>query len=245
MSHLASPGDQEMRRVAVIGSDLVAVGFDTTSGTSEVAVWTSSDGQVWIREPLVGAPIEPGDQEARTLASSSDGTLVIAGSSTVDGDRDAAVWVRTNGTWTSSTSQSLKGPGDQHIDAVIAGGPGFIATGRDGNNAAIWVSSDGLKWDLAEGGDTVFGGLGSREILAVAPGVPGYVAIGTKTLNGVTTGSVWASSDGTTWSRLPPSLIQALTFPGKQQDLIAYGDELVAVGRGRNADAEVWIASPA
>ncbi len=243
MTYLASPHDQEMRRVAVIGSDLVAVGFDTADGRSDAAVWTSSDGLDW-REATAEVLGGKGDQEARTLALSGD-TLVIAGSSTVAGNRDAAVWVRANGTWTSSTSASLKGPGDQHIDDVIAGGPGFIATGRDGSTAAIWVSSDGLNWDLAGGGDTVFGGAGSREIFAVAPGGPGYVAIGTKTLKGVSTGAVWTSIDGTTWSRLPPTRIEALTFPGKQQDLIAYGDELVVVGRGRHADAEVWIASPA
>lgn len=243
-SSLIGPGDQEMRRIAVVGNELVAVGFDTASGTSNVAVWTSPDGREWSRQPSVGALSGPGDQEARTLASSGD-TLVIAGSTAVGQNRDAMVWVRRAGVWSSSSSASFGGPDDQHIDNVIVGGPGFIATGRDGSDGAIWISSDGLEWRSAAGD---FGGPGTREVLAVAPSGAGYLAIGTETLGGATYGAVWTSPDGIRWSRAPGDQIPVLTDLGKQQDLVPYGEGLVAVGRagrGGHADAEVWIASPA
>lgn len=246
LSGLAGPGDQVMRRVGVVGSELVAVGFDTETHTSDVAVWMSPNGQTWTRQPVTPAWGGTADQESRALASSG-ATLVLAGSSTLSGNRDAAIWVRTDGVWSSSPSVSLSGPGDQHIDDLIAGGPGFIATGQDGNSAAIWVSSDGLSWQLASGGEGVFGGDGSREIFGVGPGGPGYVAIGTETAGGVTNGAVWTSADGNTWVRVPATEIPPLTYVGKPQDLIPYGEELVAVGRtgrGGHAAAGVWIARP-
>ena len=50
---LGGPGDQEVLRVTVLKSGIttgfVAVGTSTLIGDSDAAVWTSVDGQTWVR----------------------------------------------------------------------------------------------------------------------------------------------------------------------------------------------------
>ena len=71
-------------------------------------------GPSWRREAL---PL-PGDQ--RILAATMrDEALIMVGSSTSErGDLDAAIWIRTNGAWTSIDDDALRAPGDQQIEAV-------------------------------------------------------------------------------------------------------------------------------
>src|SRR5439155_3595386 len=62
-----------------------------------------------------------------------------------------AAWSRVTG------SKALGGPGDQWMQKAIEGGPGLIAVGAASNgsddDAAIWTSTDGVRWQRATGSD--------------------------------------------------------------------------------------------
>jgi hypothetical protein len=84
--------DQEMRSVAAVGPGLVAVGYDTSGGDQDAAVWTSFDGLTWSRVPhdelVFGGE---GDQIIRAVTIGGPG-LVAVGTDYRHGDQDAAVW---------------------------------------------------------------------------------------------------------------------------------------------------------
>src|SRR4029079_4541138 len=72
--------------------------------------------------------------------------------------------------------------------------------------AAIWTSTNGTDWTLAQ--STSLGGAGDQEINRVlttkpVPGsnVPAIVAGGSSTVNGDEDAAIWYSTDGTTWNR--------------------------------------------
>jgi Protein kinase domain len=248
---LSAIGDQVMRRVAKTDSGLVAVGYDTSGGDSDVSVWTSPDGRHWA-QVSAGVFKGAGNQEARTIAESGT-TMVIAGSSITDGEVDAAVWRSKKGAWVRSHALALRGPGDQVVDEVIAGGPGFIAVGYDSSggdmDGAIWTSTDGLGWETVAT-DSVLGGPGDQEVVTVSPWGTGFVAVGTEQVGSDVNAAVWTSPDGTTWARTSPTSLgmSALTGIGRQEvsDLVPFGEMLIAVGRegrGEHDDAAVWIAT--
>jgi hypothetical protein len=123
---------------------------------------------------------------------------------------------------------------DQGMNSVVAGGPGLVAVGLDGEygegrDAAIWSSIDGRTWSRVPHEDGVFGG---AWIDAVTVGGPGLVAVGgtTRGVDGVDA-VVWTSVDGIAWSRIPHD---ESIFGGVEDqymsDVTAGGPGLVAVG---------------
>jgi hypothetical protein len=136
------------------------------------------------------------------------------------------------------------GRGTQWMESVTAGGPGLVAVGSDGSNAAVWTSADGTTWNRVPHDDAVFGGSGATTMLSVTMGGPGLVAVG---YEGSRFGgpepdalaAVWTSADGLTWSRVP---LDESIFGGWMKGVTAGGPGLVAVG-AEGSGAAVWTSA--
>ena len=127
------------------------------------------------------------------------------------------------------------------IEAVTAGGPGFVAVGRGciGEaptcEAIVWTSVDGRTWVRAPASDATdigaYFGMSGPEIgmFDVAAGAPGVVAIGYAARPDLEA-TIWFSPDGVTWERIPlvldalgtdaggfitPSRVNAVTWDGR------------------------------
>lgn len=93
-----------------------------------------------------------------------------------------------------------------------------------------------LQWSRVPHDETVFGGVGQQQILSVAAGGPGLVAVGVSgpgvgEFSGNRDAAVWTSPDGLTWSRAPHD-DDVFGGPGSQEvsSVTAGGPGLVAVG---------------
>jgi hypothetical protein len=150
----------------------------------------------------------------------------------------------------------------QEMLSVTSRGPGLVAVGlsgvgpsgvdRDGTDAAVWTSSDGITWSRVPHDMDVFGG-GKIEMRSVTVGGPGLVAVGLDGSGYIEDwdAAVWTSVDGITWSRVPHDL--DVFGPGEMRSVTAGGPGLVAVGQegigysdetGRpgRQDAAVWTS---
>jgi len=129
------------------------------------------------------------------------------------------------------------------VTDVVQGGPGFIAVGSDNSRgaraAAIWTSTNGMTWVRIPLDTAIFPD--NSVITAVVRGGPGFIAVGMKpTMMG--SGTVWTSSDGTTWA------IAAEGFGGnlnaRINDVVATSSQVIAVGSitvdGLGEQAVVW-----
>jgi len=127
---------------------------------------------------------------------------------------------------------------------VTVGGPGFVAVGVGGSESVdgvVWSSTDGLEWVRAPGDEAAFGGEGEQWITNVAAGESGLVAVGSEHTDDHDA-AVWASTDGSTWVRVPHDEV---TFGGdgdqEMADVAAGGPGFVAVGSDGDLPA-VWTS---
>ena len=243
--------------VVVGGPGLVAVGAADGSYFTDAAVWTSVDGDTWVRvgdDPVVfgdesSVDGAEGNQVIIDLASGSLG-LVAVGADGKPGDYDAAVWVSADGlTWERVPHDEavFGGEGDQVMRSVVQTEDTAVIVGKSRGRAAVWVSNDGRDWTRAmidgtpDGIETELSAMSD-----VALGGPGLVAVG-----GVGFEShpaVWLSADGTMWSRLPESIGPADTGAGDggstvdPMTLVAAGESgLVAIDPSV-AGPVVWVS---
>ena len=109
--------------------------------------------------------------------------------------------------------------------ALVGSDRGFLLSNGD-----VWSSADGLDWQLLAS-RTDNPDLGHGEMLGVAAGGPGYVAVG----NG---NSAWYSTDGSEWSlaqvpQPPTQFFESQGFAAPEVDMrgiAVAGDKLVAWG---------------
>ena len=116
-----------------------------------------------------------------------------------DGSGDAGVWTSPDGVIWSQVPHDeavFGGDGDQVMWGVTAGGPGLVAVGWDesGSDAVVWTSRDGISWSRVPHDEAVFGRRGDQEMLGVAAGGPGLVAVGWDNLGGFTDTAVWVAT---------------------------------------------------
>jgi hypothetical protein len=180
---------EEIAEPAPGGPSLVAVGFDTSGGDRDAAVWVSSDGESWS---LVGSgepPFElPGDQELVDLADTG-GLLIAVGSDESEGEQEGALWLSEDGvSWTRLGDESpFQGAGDQSVTRIVAperapeGAPRIIAAGFDGSNAALWYSDDGQAWIRDPDPDGAFAGTGDQSITSLGVRGTPVLAVGIDT----------------------------------------------------------------
>jgi hypothetical protein len=187
--------------VAAGGPGLAAVGSDVSGGFPEVpadaSIVTSSDGATWT--PVAATP----GFKAATMGgvAAAGATLVVVGQ---ESSGAPVVWTSTDGrAWPRAVTSGL--PTDAEVRDVITGGPGVIAVGREGGNAASWTSSDGRAWHQAPAS----GALAGARMLHVVATSHGFIAIGTVSDG---SGAAWTSPDGTSWTKLDlgPSFAGAL-----------------------------------
>jgi hypothetical protein len=262
---LNKESDQWIRDAARVGSQLVAVGSSGGALEADAALWQSKRGRLWTFQD--GAvPPEEGVEEMTGVVMSPEGPLVVGGF--VDGpqDQDAAVWTTETPPFVERLEDpDLGGPGDQQINALVKGGPGYVAVGEetiDGDtNAVIWTSTDASDWDRVNSPDA-FIGEGAQSMYAVAVSDVGLVAAGTDVLlagideaepNGHWDAAVWTSIDGEDWIRLPgndPSM-STLADQGRQEikGLLSIEGGFLALGAEGESlsdwDGRVWIGTPA
>lgn len=176
--------------------------------------------ETWSRIRL-DPPLKGGVAPRFLLAG--PGRLVAAG---VHGQLESGpvtIWTSSDGaTWTRTPAHDLDGV----ILDMRSGGPGFIATGYEGQRP-IWTSEDGVSWSRLPGRIGTSG-----DIFAVAPGGPGLVAVGSFP-------GAWFSSDGETWERASVPPVPSDVYLGDDgdhpqvylSDVAEGADRLVAVGQ--------------
>lgn len=173
--------------------------------------------------------------------------------------------------WTEAAVPAAAGRPDGVVEAVTAGGPGFVAVGRGCVTTidppicegVVWTSTDGRTWARGPASDATDTGAvfstGGPEIgmFDVAAGTPGVVAIGYAARPNLQA-TIWFSPDAASWERIPLGLDGAGTAPGDRLAVRVYavtwdGRQFVAVGEdrsdfnGRNfakaqARAAVWTS---
>jgi hypothetical protein len=130
---------------------LVAGGFDTGDGL-DAAIWLSTNGTDWteVNQAQLGGN---GDQSINRILTTkevegSDVPLIVAGgTSTVDGDEDAAIWYSNDAThWNRevSTAAALGGQNEQSVNTISQRGSTIVAVGSDASagdqNAGVWTA---------------------------------------------------------------------------------------------------------
>ena len=243
--------------VAMGGPGLVVGGADDGSYFTDAAVWTSTDGDTWLRvgdDPAVfgdesSADGIDGNQVIIDLASGSLGVVAV-GADGKPGDYDAAVWISADGlVWerVPHDEEVFGGEGDQVMLSVVQTENAAVIVGKSGEHATVWVSNDGREWTraLIDGSSD---GIGSEPsaMSDVALGGPGLVAVGGAGFE--SRPAVWLSADGTMWSRLPDPLGGGATgvedggLTVNPVTLVAAGESgLVAIGPS-TAGPVVWTS---
>jgi hypothetical protein len=170
----AAFADAEVTGIAALGDKLVAVGWLGTAQlhTGGVA-WTSSDGEKWTRidDPAFN------DAAAASMIVSPFGGLLAVGS---DIEKKAALaWLTSDGQhWQRVTTGDYGDRRNLWMTDVAAVGDRVIAVGSSQAtqraSGTSWVSADGVTWEQAHPAPI----LEQLELLAVAAGGPGAVAVG-------------------------------------------------------------------
>ncbi len=246
-------GNQLMHGVTDASGSLWAFGHNATGLSLDAAVWQSGDGRIWTRLSA-GSFDGSGHEEMLSGTAFQEGLVVVGYDTSSSGDRDAAVWVETGGSWSRVTDSSLGGVGDQWMNGIVAGGPGLVAVGVDSSggddSAAVWTSADGTSWDRVPTDESVFGGTGAQRMQAVVKVGSALVAGGlSQTLEGDTNGAIWLSGDGVHWIRQGPETPAASALGGLGQQrinsLVVSRGRLVAVGtktRSQDDQGAAWSA---
>jgi hypothetical protein len=250
-SGLHDLGNQLMHRVVRGPEGLLAVGHVVTGESIDARVWESGNGVVWttLGTSSFGGP---GHEEMFDAAALGAEVFSVGFITTDAGDRDAAVWVESGGGWSRLDQDSLGGPGNQQINAVLPAGPGLVAVGTDGAggdlDAAVWTSTDGRTWTRVPHVEATFGGRRTQWMTALTVFDSTIVAAGySETAAGDSNGAIWLSTDGTNWTRQGPVASSPLGGQGRQRinGLVVLGQKLIAVGsetRALDDQGAVWIA---
>jgi hypothetical protein len=159
--------------------------------------------------------------------------------------------------WAQAIVPDATGRPVGRIEAVTAGGPGFVAVGRgclsrpngdvDRCEAIVWTSTDGRAWDRAPASDaldigTYFATSGPEiGMFDVAAGGPGVVAIGYAARPDMQA-TVWFSPDGVSWDRVALDLgspeAETVFRPDTRVDVVAWtGERFVVAGVDRSDGA--------
>lgn len=209
--------NQEAFDVTQFNDELVIVGYTTTaSGDEDAAVWVRS-GDSWIspHQSLEAA----GDQRMISVAVGERGLVAVGTESTPQGD-DAVVWTSSDGlNWNRVADTACQAPCDQGIFSKVFGRPGdqqmYTVTnvgssivvggvsGRpdEGTDAAVWVSGEGVPWELEDSNDVaaaVFGGTGEQQIKSLVVFKGRIVAVGSAKRLRDDGAEAW-------WARVPSS----------------------------------------
>ena len=220
--------------------------------------WTSPDGRSWEPAPLVGQELLPaaGPPRPATLLGAGSTAVVVGAVEDPDG-ADAAVWISLSGEpWErSSPSEAVfGGDGTQVVLAAAQLGSDLVAVGTDTDDAGdvdavVWSTGAGGGWRRsAESPEDGLSGPGDQHAVDLAPTRDGALVIGWEAGPSGERAAAWNLVDGEAepvkpgtgpalvWQRVSPD--EALGGPGEQRldDVVTFGDELVAVGSSHRPD---------
>ena len=275
------------------GPVLVALGESWKAADDpavQPAIWTSVGGLVW--EPADASAMGSA-ATGWDIGIIAGGSGFVAYGRAAPSERTPTTWGRGVGPvaiWTSRDGRTWKRVGDPgfgpsaEIICVAAAGSALIAYGQEGGviggeysqawksywvyaphwgHAAVWTSSDGLRWRKAEG----FHALDSGKTPASDPKLPGdttvfsvtrvggrWVALGVRTVSqaetesaGLTSGRsgrllLWTSADAERWT---PYLGDPLVDGYALSPPVASQGRLLVVGRDEGLGrACAWSARP-
>ena len=173
--------------MTVGGPGLVAVGGayvgDPNDPTTEVAIWTSSDGRSWTR--VKGPALGPG--ELHKVGTTVGGLIAFGGDGT-----EGAIWTSPDGTdWSRAAVPSGFAPWDVTLAESDGALLAFdVRTEADDSPIDEWRADSLTQWTRL---GTLPHSAGQR-LAQVVHGPTGWVASG---------GVFLASTDGVTWSVVP------------------------------------------
>jgi hypothetical protein len=187
---LPLPGDERILGATTRDEAVVMVGSSTSEqGDLDAAIWIR-EGDAWTSiddDALRGT----GDQQIEAVTVSAADEFVAVGWTDTNGEIDAAVWTSSDGQdWdrVSGSGTALTTDGDQRMSSVASAGPNLVAAGTSevagpGIDVAIWLSTDGILWELAPAASS--GGDGSERIAALVALRPDRVlAAGSRGMGG-------------------------------------------------------------
>ena len=132
-------GHQRADSVAVVGTRVVAVGVDRKARANiDAAVWISDDGMAWQRVTHEDAAL--GEGEMWDVTVGGPGFVSVGFIGTALTNSDAAVWTSIDGVIWDRVPHDEDLFGGVEMWSVAAGGPGLVAVGSDGPDAAVWTS---------------------------------------------------------------------------------------------------------
>ena len=233
------------------GPGLVAVGTEFGGRWADpAAVWTSVDGITWSRVPHGDAlggqlDVRDGDRWMSSATVGGPGLVAVGGNRSADPVTEVAaeVWTSVDGVTWSRVPQDEAIFGRGEMSNVTAGGPGLVAVGSDGSDAAVWVAAT-----EAEAVEVAGDGVDVGQPLPVAPGSVFRIDPETNEFIAIQTGlgdvsprvvvgegAVWAVERG---GRALAQIDPETNSVARTVEIVGDTIEGVAIGEG-----SVWVTS--
>lgn len=260
-ANVAATAFGDGRFVAVGGS--VTGMVNPTPDQYRGAVWTSSDGELW--EPVDGPDGFTGLNFSTVAWDGS--TFLAIGYRVNPPAADGTYLAERPESWSSTDGVSWqpggKFPQDANVGTLLAGGPGWVASGvifsggkdpvPQTTRPVIFTSADGATWSTVDLPDTGSGHIGDLTAL----GGGGFLAIGCE-LPGAANATgeacvtrLWRSDDGLTWTHGPILDVELGDIVATPHGFLASGHDPAAGGPGvgsgslyTSPDGETWSAVP-
>lgn len=228
-----------VQHVAYGRAGFLALGFRQEGGEgglhfAEAYAWMSLDAETWdeVAPPPLG--FIPDD-----LWVSPTGEYVVSGTRPDESGQDVVLRSTDGVTW-STASTGL--PAKVNIAEVASGPRGYLLVGQgtEESDPTLWLSADGLSWELTHefSQDTSF-----VQIDAIGAGDDGFVGLAWRgTDETVFERFAFASADGRDWVETPkpfgtePENYRATTV------LAPFGPDWIAVIALRDGTLQVWSA---
>jgi hypothetical protein len=183
--------------VVARGSDLVMVGFATSTEDGGAAAWTSTDGLAWSRVPHDATVFGGPWVNMHAVIAGGPGFVAVGSGpvtpSELDGEEPpwvAWVWTSTDGTtWQRVPHDDQVFSENTSMNDVASIGNALVAVGGahdggfDDEHAAVWTSNDGIEWRRIPHDDEVFGYNAMNGVAAFGDGL---IAVGN--------GSAWIAT---------------------------------------------------
>lgn len=225
--------DSTIDDVTLGPAGVVAVGSVTTDDGLLPAVWTSADGLTWesVHDPDLAAG------EMAAVAAGPDGYVAL-GTDIATSD--------ANVVWTSADGRDWSGPqmaeafgAQPSVSDVVRLAETYLAFGAHDEQAALWISEEGVEWETAPDFPIVPTGV----ITAAAHSTTRTVAVGADYGADEPLAFAWSSTDGVNWL---PAIVEPAPATGEMLAVLPVGDGFICVGEEGGGDrgglAAVWAS---
>lgn len=200
------------------------------SAPSHALMWSSTDGQKWMRDigDFGGGALET--QLSDVCALPNGDAIGIGWIEEAGGEFRTAVWKYDDGQWTRADIGDL-GSSYGYGSSCATGDDGVVLNAYSGGRSTLQLSSDGSEWTEVFRAER---GIDFGEPVAVDGG---YAASGQLVDGNLMTPVVWLSADGRDWK---PVTIPS-TKAGATTSVAPYGAHLIVTMSGRIGDPAVVV----